>query len=691
MGGGQKVWRRVTVVDGPLAFRMARLAAARTGAIGLEILTLPLLAARLAGGFCRVADREEISTGVVAALEAGGFADLERVRALPGTVRAVIESLHRAWTSDLNLDALARRGSRLADMALVERRLTASLPPGALLPRQLRDAAIARVRLAPSLFGELSLERVMYVAPVWRPLLIALAQHMPVRWGRPGEADNTWFTGERLSLACVASPTMSGDLCADPHGEVVEALRWARSLLSEGRVQAADVAIAAASPTAWDEHMLVLSREASLPVHFSHGLPALNTSEGQSCAALADLLTNGLSQDRVRRLLRWTSPAFAHALPRDWAMGLPRRAGLFSLEDWRRALSAARLQRQDGDAAERVLLPLLELAAQRTARAIDVGSLVLPPASLGLWKEALRLAPPAAIALSLQSLRVRDDRDPGNSIVWAPATHLVGAPRPYVRLLGLVGRAWPRTDSEDALLPDHIVARRDLIPVSLMEQDREAFGGLTRAPAQQVFLSRSLRSAEGTQQCRSALWPPTVSVTVRSRTRIPEHAFSETDRILARPSEAGQSAHVKASRTCWRNWHAPDITVHDGLTRSNHPAVQRAIARIHSPTSLRTLVRDPLGFLWRYALDMRPVPLTQRPSPSMPWSSANWCTICCGGPWICLSPGLDLSPPARTRSSKRLSKQSKRFGRHGRWFALFRHRIFGPTPSKRVRGAACAR
>ncbi len=43
--------RCTVVVDGPLAFRMRRLAAARDRDLGLEIFTLPLLAARLAGGF----------------------------------------------------------------------------------------------------------------------------------------------------------------------------------------------------------------------------------------------------------------------------------------------------------------------------------------------------------------------------------------------------------------------------------------------------------------------------------------------------------------------------------------------------------------------------------------------------------------------------------------------------------------
>ena len=42
---------RTAVVDGPLAHQVRRAAAARANECGLQILTLPQLAARLAGGF----------------------------------------------------------------------------------------------------------------------------------------------------------------------------------------------------------------------------------------------------------------------------------------------------------------------------------------------------------------------------------------------------------------------------------------------------------------------------------------------------------------------------------------------------------------------------------------------------------------------------------------------------------------
>jgi hypothetical protein len=605
--------RRVVIVDGPLAFRMRRLEAARANDVGVDILTLPLLAARLAGGFCRVVDREHLAPSVAEALAGGGFVDIELVRDLPGMVRAVVQTLEQAWAADLDLEALAGTSPRLSDLALIQERVRAALPVGAKLPRDMREAALSRLALAPKLFGTITLERVIDVDPIWRPLLRALAPTINVTWLAPGDADRRWFQGTLRIIPETPPPAILGDLCADPRAEVVEALRWARELLSAGGVAAADVAIVAPAPAAWDDHMLVLARDADLPIHFSHGRPALSTWEGQGCAALADVLVNGLSQERVRRVLRHASVPALRELPADWAAGIPRSAGLFTLAEWRQVLGAAPDARQNGDQAERILLPLLEQLAQGTTAAEAAGRALLTGPSLGLWQDALRGAPAAAIALSLQTLRVLDQRDPGNSIAWAPASHVVSAPRRFVRLLGLDGRSWPRAENEDALLPNHVVPRRQLVPIPVTERDRATFHHLTTLIPGGIVLSRSRRSARGTFQSASALWPASVIARVRLRNRVPEHAFSEADRVLARPAEAGQAAQVRASRACWRNWARTEITPHDGAIRVDHPAVVRALERLHSATSLRRLARDPLGFVWRYALDMRPLSLTNRP------------------------------------------------------------------------------
>src|SRR5258708_21242648 len=114
--------RRVIVVDGPLAFGMRRFQAAGANEVGLEILTLPLLASRLAGGFRHLADRETLSMAVASALRDGGFAELDAVRNLPGMVRAALQSLDRAWNADLDLENLASTSARVADLAMLQRR-----------------------------------------------------------------------------------------------------------------------------------------------------------------------------------------------------------------------------------------------------------------------------------------------------------------------------------------------------------------------------------------------------------------------------------------------------------------------------------------------------------------------------------------------------------------------------------------
>jgi hypothetical protein len=91
--------RRTSIVQGALAFGMRRWRAAQANECGVQILTLPQLAACLAGGFLRPALDAEIEPAIQEALKTGGFQDLEAVRHLPGMTRAVLRTwLHaRCW------------------------------------------------------------------------------------------------------------------------------------------------------------------------------------------------------------------------------------------------------------------------------------------------------------------------------------------------------------------------------------------------------------------------------------------------------------------------------------------------------------------------------------------------------------------------------------------------------------------
>lgn len=280
-------------MEGPLAFQMRRFTAAEINDCGLHILNLPQVAARLAGGFSIAASVEQLEPAIQEALDEGGFVELERVRHLPGMTRAVLRTLRKIWAADFDLAAAGcDRHRRILEMSLIEARLKSRLPQAAMMPRNLRDAALKRIRHAPRILGEIRIEGISFIAPVWRPLIEALREVVSVEWIAPTEADTGWFRGKiaRLDPAAMTPAVVS---CADIRHEVVESLRWARQLIASGVAKPNEIAIASANTTAWDDHFLACAEGTGFRLHFSHGISALATRDGQRCAALADVLMHG--------------------------------------------------------------------------------------------------------------------------------------------------------------------------------------------------------------------------------------------------------------------------------------------------------------------------------------------------------------------------------------------------------------
>lgn len=604
--------RRTLVVEGPLAFRMRRASAARAGALDLEIVTLPQLAARLVGGFSRPATNPDIDAALNEILDDVELGDLARLRDLPGVVRALRATLLRLWRAET--DALSSSASdRVAALCRVDRMVRDALPRGVLAPPDLATGALERLTHARAVLGEIELDGLTDVAPVWRGLVTALSGETRIFWRNPGAPDTTWFSGEIVRDEFPASAIPSVESAADPRAEAVEALRWMRDLIASGLAKPQEIAITAPSIELWDEHFLALASEAELPLHFSHGVPVLSTPPGQLCAALADILLHGLSQDRVRRLTGYAalSRAALRDVPRTWSQGLASGAGLFEFGHWKAALDVAAAR--PGTDPRPTLLPMLELLAGGSQRAAEAGDL-LGTAARDIWREALRRAPPEAIDYTLQSLRAPDGRDPAAAVVWAPVSHLVGAPRPWLRCLGLNSRCWPRQASEDPLLPTRFVARDELGELSVSEEDRRAYALLLERAHAGVVLSRARRNAQGGQLSASPLLPADVQETALARTRVPSHAFSHADRLLARAEEERTLPHLLRPTQCWRSWRVDEAaSEYDGLMRPGHHMLQRALDQPHSATSLRQLLRDPLSFVWRYALGWRAPPQPETP------------------------------------------------------------------------------
>jgi hypothetical protein len=187
-----------------------------------------------------------------------------------------------------------------------------------------------------------------------------------------------------------------------------------------------------------------------------------------------------------------------------------------------------------------------------------------------------------------------------------------------MRLLGMTAGTWPRRGAEDPILPDHLIAANELDPDPTPEADRRCFAVLTDAARAELVLSRSRRSAQGHRLGPSPLLAHGRAERALSRARIPEHAFGEADRLMARPEEAGLIHQIRSASQCWRNWHVAHLTAHDGQFQPDHPVVARALGRTQSATSLRWLLRGPLGFVWKYgfgwyAPNEREQPLTISP------------------------------------------------------------------------------
>ena len=95
--------RQTIVVHTKLAGHMARIEAARSGAHGVQVLTMGQMAARLAGGFIAPIDPGTLQDAVRAVLPETDLGELENIKELPGMARAVVGTLEKVWQADIDL------------------------------------------------------------------------------------------------------------------------------------------------------------------------------------------------------------------------------------------------------------------------------------------------------------------------------------------------------------------------------------------------------------------------------------------------------------------------------------------------------------------------------------------------------------------------------------------------------------
>ena len=394
------VRRRTVVAHDRLTIRKRRLEAARARRHGEQVLDFERLAARLAGGLTRPVDDESLRVAIRAALSETELGELGAIKDLPGMASAALDTLRKAWDAGIDLRSRASDHPRLGSLAALEAAVLERLPPGTMRPVALVAAASSRLDHAAAVLGPVDILGMTELSPCWRPLLHAIAAHVPVRWMAGPRAVPQWLDTDAVEVVREKrqAPTIEVVSAATAHHEAIEALRWMRRLLCAD-VDPTDIGIASVSTTDYDDHFLALRADANLDLSFAHGIKVTATREGQAAAALADMLLRGLSQTRMRRLseLLRAYPGPFRALPESWTRVLPADAPLTTLEAWSRLvkrLGAADWPdgRDHGPALHRIV----SLLDQGIDAAEDAGETLLHDPVRAIWRKALRNGPAAS-------------------------------------------------------------------------------------------------------------------------------------------------------------------------------------------------------------------------------------------------------------------------------------------------------
>jgi len=601
--------RQTYIAHGRLASREIRLDAARNQRHGIQVMAFEQLAARLAGGFAQAIDAESLRDAIQKALPETDLGELDAIKLLPGMTGAAADTLHKVWRTGIDLSTRVGDHPRLDALATLEQAVLERLPSSMLRPINLAFQAIARLGHAPALFGEIEIVGISELSPCWRDLLIKLAGTLPVRWNAGPRSVPEWLEGSAVEIirSEPATPKVEAMSAASSYHEAIEALRWARELIASGIAKPWEIAIAAAAPAAYDDEFMALRADANIDLHFVHSIRVVTTRDGQTAAALADLLVRGISQGRLRRLATLLSGSGPfQALPDSWQRVLPPDAPLSSADAWERFLGGLTADRwPDGVDHTAKLRAIIEKLSGGPGDAEEIGRAFLSGSSLRIWRKALLAGSAAAIDVTIDGLRQEDACEACVSVAWMPASALAASPRKFVRLLGLTSTGWPRRISEDRLLSDHIVPVAELDPLPVTAADRRDFETILCTTTGQVVLSRARRDNEGRLLGKSPLLRGHPDPRYVRRNRRPAHAMSETDRLLARPADFGASDQAHSAIACWSNWQRSAVTPHDGMVRADHPALLAALERVQSASSLAKLLRNPLGFTWSYALGIK--------------------------------------------------------------------------------------
>lgn len=354
--------------------------------------------------------------------------------------------------------------------------------------------------------------------------------------------------------------TVERTSCATPLHEAMEAVAWAVQCVRTTTPGA--VAIAAPALATHEDDLEAVAAEHGLTLAHTAGVRALASTAGQELSALAALAEQGPSPTRIERAMR----ACAH--PQCLAAALNAGA-----------------------------------SAEATAQAtLSAGALALYEA---LKNKALELG---SLSAALAAHRGEDTTTAQNTVAFGTITDTADAGRTSVWVLGLTTQAWPPGRGRaNPVLSEEDAAQLGLAPADRSARAHANLDTLARSAGTALVVSHPRREPDGRATIAAAL-PGTGATRALTRTR-------------TEPKRARNRERAHSAKACADAWSTSAITAHDGLVRSAHPAIGAITDRPQSASSLRRMLRNPLGFVWRYALgwDERDVD-----TPGAPLDPRGW-------------------------------------------------------------------
>ncbi len=253
------------------------------------------------------------------------------------------------------------------------------------------------------------------------------------------------------------------------------------------------------------------------------------------------------------------------------------------------------------------MIPFLQELQRGNEHAIEIGKAVLDDASFRVWERSLKNGPVLALDQTIPAVKLNDEKDAMFLPVFMNAENLACAPRRHVLLIGLTSQSWPRFDSEDALIPDHVIESQQLNPISKHLLDEVDLETIIRTTENELIFCWPRRDSDGRRCEPSGLLPSSLvkNATELGRSRVSEQAMSEGDRLFCRPEEFLHTEEGRQSASVMRDWYSDSLTAHDGFVSENHPRIIATLSQVHSATSLKKMLRDPLGFVWQYGLGFK--------------------------------------------------------------------------------------